>query len=1483
MTKDTDMTQKPESPDAECENSGEKQAIASPEVSWDDNSSGTTGISETLFGRSEQVQTILRAWERTGQAKQIIHIQGPSGIGKSALVQSVGKYLGRKRCRYICGKFDQTCHSLPYSALSSALNSGVEWILSQDGPTFDSWKSKITRALKNDASLITQIVPNLKYIIPSQEPSTFLSPIAEKNRFEYLFQIFIRAFTDPDQPLLVFVDDLQWADDASMDLIRLICLDDDLSHILFVVAFREKEMLPEHPWFTLLEELARRNMPVEQLTVPPLKRRHIQQQLCYLLQCPLEKVYELSKVVANKTGGIPILIEGFVLFVQKQSLLTYNSTSAQWEWNAADLGRLPVCDNAALFISARIAELDKQYLDILVTAALLGYRFEVVQLLCCCEMEPCIIEHALSSAEKIGLLVTEIREDRNAPARTTAAAVAYSFAHDCIQDSLLTTLTQQEYEAKAVRIGRVLQAHLDEENSANALFQVINLLNVAPCGAHHVQDLFKLVLLNHKGGVLALTRAAYVTAFTYFSKGIECVEFLMQTIPGKPSSWAVYPELTQELYQGAAQAALLLGKSQEMDALVTCVDEQIDDPLSKTKIYEIKTSFLYASGKMDEAIDVALDFARQLGVRLKKHPRTSDILFGLLCTLWQLRKRKTAGLAELSGMSDPAIVSVLRVFSCTTLAAFYARPHLLPLIIFTSIRLSLQFGNTDASAFAYAGYGFLLCGLMQRFEAGHQFGLLALRLLRENNFRSVEARTIATVHGFISHWQQHLLESCPSLLQGHRIGRETGDHQFAATCAATYCSFSFYGGVDLQFLYRQMNTLRDDLKHLNQSVPVDDLNMFRQVVFNLTTWNAEPWALRGPIYDRETCSDTMEAAGNYFGLFTQDYLSLLLCVLFHKSQESIRFADAASRRSDAAMALPESYGLLFYDSIARLSVLSSCSWRRRHRYLHTVRRNLRKLKKWSAVVPENIVHKYELVKGLLCAHHLQHRQAADYFSRGIQHARENNYLHEQALGLELAGRYYLAGNDEHTASRYISQAHELYMQWGAVAKTAAMEQMYPPFVFADTASVYPRAFFGKEREEALVTGGDLHDVLEAARAIARETRFSRIMEKLIQLVLKKTQATRALLFLYEEQQLYLQALAETKNDYVEIMQQRSLDQLQLSLPTSVIHFVTRARQTVILENSIQSTIFAADPYIRGNPWISVLCMPIFRKNTCAGILYLEKTAAHTGFHKGQLKILDILLGQAIVSIENSKLYASLHKEKGLASAANRQIDVHRRLLQNMSAELAMVEEQERKSIADDLHDSVTQTLALSVIQLKKHIQSLSSQKQQSLHLVLAQTEEAVKQIRSLTFQLSPKILYDFGLVPALEWLVDDMKSSHSMDVTLRNELPLHSSLDNLTENANITLYRAVRELLINVCKHADTRKAVIWMTCDTSEVVFTVADEGKGFNSFLDTESSGGGYGLVRLQERIQALGGDVTIDTAPYSGSRVSLSLPLKSNQKET
>ncbi len=1447
-------------------------------------------IPETIFGRNKERQLIIDAWNsvKFKSVKQVVSLSGEPGVGKTGLIHNIFFERFNHEENAIWGKFDQAMHNTPYSVFITAFQTLIDRILGKNQKEFDIWKNTLKRVLGSNGQLVINIYPDLEKIIGPQPPVASLSPIAEKNRFDYVFKKFIGAFSNKNAPLILFIDDLQWADSASMEVIRSICLEEVICPLLLITAFREKEMPSSHGWNDLIKQMAENNVSRLHFHLSPLAPAQVSEIICKTLNITSDCAEELSETTLLKTRGNPQFIKDFLNFIYHKKLIWYDAAAATWKWNLNSIKMARISDSAAGIIKQHIRTLGGESQRLLKLAACLGNRFSLKTLIIGSGKDARQVQDLVEPLVREGIInLYKTVEDKDSNTKQKkniyTEQILYSFSHDIIQQEALHLFDQFQLEKKQWQIGNRFLVYFNKKIPREYKSVTTDLLNAGSTQCRYEEEKLALARLNNECGKSALENIAYQAAYDYFHKGISLVQSSISNV-NKSIVWGIDFSLSLSLYEGCAHAVFLLSRFDELDDLFRLMDENIADMIQKTFFYELKIGALFARNRMEEAIDLTLDFSSSLGIHFPQKTRKFHVIAAFLKTRILLFNKKADDLERLPLMTDPAKLAALRVINSAILAFHTVRPDLMALIVFKSIQLSVRYGITETCVFGYAGYGLTLCGRFNRIEEGISFGRLALRLVEKHRLKSIEARTNSVFQNFIIHWKDDLKNIREHLLNNYKIGLETGDHQFACICAYSFCSSGFFCGESLEILNSQLNKSKKIIQNLNNAIVLHSMNILLHAISQLTSDSRKSIEKIGDLKGIKTDLKKIVQSNDLMGLFNYYHLSMMMSYLFQKIDNAVDSANSARKHFDVIMGMVDSVNFIFYETLSRISFLEFCPASLKKSNLRQVKSNVKLFQKWADLSPGKFAHKLYLLKARLFELKNNSNKANRFYDLAVTSSGKTAYVHDRSVIMESAGRFYLRADETNKAGILLKQAYDNYLIWGAVAKANDMKLKYPPYLFQTDAPQNITEEQNGDRKihkrlgDDMITSYtvDIHTILKASQAIAKETQFDVLMDSLIRSILENSGASKAVLLMYSNNTLKMEVGAKVNPLKTEIMGSVPFDDSTQKLPVSIIHYVKRTDQSIILNNALQSDEFGQDPYVKKNRPISILCSPIYNKNMKAGMLYLENNFIQGTFSEERLKILNILISQAVVSIENAMLFKTLDREKIQKEAAVGEIKLQKRLIENMSSQIVMLEERERKALADDLHDSASQLLSICLLNLQQLKRELSQKQQHELESTHRLLKKALQEIRSITFQLSPKVLHEFGLTAAIDWLAEDLYVQTSLECTFFNKLT--TDID-LNETVNVTIYRAVRELLINIVKHAETMRAQITLSDENQMLRLTVEDGGRGFaldSQQFSKDIQHNGYGLWRIKEKIHALNGSVSIGSHLGKGTRVTIRVPI-------
>ncbi|HXH19866.1 MAG TPA: serine/threonine-protein kinase PknK, partial [Chitinophagales bacterium] len=850
-------------------------------------------VSQKLYGRESQISEMLQAFSRVSRgAAEVFMVTGYSGIGKSSLVYEIHKPVLQNRGYFISGKFDQYKRDVPYFSLVQAFQDLVKQILTESDEAIALWKKKLTEALAPNGQLIIEVIPEVESIIGKQQPVPELPPAESQNRFNLVFLEFVKVFSSPTHPLAVFLDDLQWSDLASLRLIELITGDTTIHHLFLIGAYRNNEVSATHPLTITLEKIRKSPAVLHTIILEPLSLTDINHLLADSLSASAEKTKSLALLSGQKTNGNPFFLNQFLKTLYQEQLLYFDGNAKQWAWEIEKIKQQNITENVVELMAGKIQKLGNPVQQTLMLAACIGSRFDLKTLAVVCEKTPAEVSCELLPALAEGLLVP-LNADYNY-AGDLPGSVFYEFLHDRVQQAAYSLIDERYRKTVHLKIGRLLLDNTPEEAMDDEVFNIISHLNTAMDLIESPAEKALLARLNLSAGKKAMASVAFQSALRYFETGIRLLG---------NSSWEHHYDLTLSLYNEATEASYVVTDFFSMRRLADEALRNAQSLLDKLKVYEVMISASISQDKMLEAVQQALEVLRLLGAKFPPNPGKGDILFSLLRTQWLLAGKKPEDLENLPLMSDPAYRAVMRIMARINSASYLAMPSLLPLLVLKATRMSVKYGNTEESAYAFALYGMILCGVLGDIDKGYRFGNLAMRLVQKLNIRFYKTRVHLGVSDFVTHWKEPLRNTFEPMLEGYRSGLETGDFEFAGFIAHNYCSHLYFAGVNLKEVNSEINKYSSVMRSLEHKAALLFNDLFQQAVLNFMGKNEDPRFLMGEVYDERKMLQVHRELRQGTAIYYMYVNKLMLCYHFEDYQRAIENAENAEKNLESAIAL----------------------------------------------------------------------------------------------------------------------------------------------------------------------------------------------------------------------------------------------------------------------------------------------------------------------------------------------------------------------------------------------------------------------------------------------------------------------------------------------------------------------------------------------------------------------------------------------------
>ncbi|MBW4421515.1 MAG: PAS domain S-box protein [Myxacorys californica WJT36-NPBG1] len=1201
-------------------------------------------IPQKLYGREAEIAALWVAFDRVAGSKavrEMMLVSGYAGIGKTALVQELSKPITAKHGYFIWGKFDQFQRNIPYSAIVDALQKLVQQLLGEPNEQVEVWRSRLLTALGSNGQIIIDVIPEVEFIIGKQPPVPEVGATEAQNRFNLTFQRFMRAFCAKEHPLVIFLDDLQWIDSATLKLIELILLDEQTQSLFLIGAYRNHEVSSTHSLILMLESLRNQGVAIQEITLTPLTLEPLIQLIAETLHCNPDTVRSLAQVVLRKTEGNPFFVGEFLKLLHSENLLTFDAQQLSWQWNLAEIEAQDITDNVVELLLRQLQKLPEATQQTLCIAACVGSEFDLETLALSaernsegtvCEKSPKAIFQDLLAVIQAGLIqpLSELDED--------LLVQEYKFLHDRVQQAAYALIDESQKQVVHLQIGRNLLEKTSPEQRFDRLFTIVDHLDQGTELVTAQPERTEIATLNLTAGQKAKAATAYEAAFKYFTTGLKLLN---------SESWQSEYDLTLALYSEAAEAAYLQGRFDEMEQLVEVVLDRAKTVVDKVQAYDSRIQGYLSQGNLKEVLKTGLEALKLLGIDLIENPSQADIQRELESTAAVLAEREIEDLINLPEMTAPEPLAAVSISTNMGSAAFITLPALWILIVCKRVNLSINYGNTTWSPHSYAAYGSVLCGVVQDIELGYKFGQLALSLAERLNTKKGNAKALMLSSTHIMHWKVHLRNTIPMLADAYQDGVETGDFETAGYAAYDVCYNSFFAGEELTQLEQKTAFYSKSIDQIRRESPSNWLAILRQTILSLQDSPENSSRLVSRLHNEEQALSHAIAVkdGNAIQIL---YLhKVMLCYLFEEHRQAVQTAILARQHFEEVTAIKVLPVFCFYHSLTLLSLLLDASNSEKAAWLSCVSSNQEKMQKWASHAPMNYLHKFYLVEAEKARVLGQFFEAEELYERAIAGATEHEFIQEEALAYELAAKHYLARGREKFAQTYMKEAHYCYDRWGATAKVKDLETRYPQFFpqssRAASASIPITA---KTISNPFHTTFDLAAVMKASQAISREIELKQLLRSLMQTLIENAGAQTGYLILENSGEWSIEAACELNTDENSCATQ-VLQSIPIAdqLPESIIQYVIRTLKPVTLNDATREGAFVNEPYIQQNQPQSVFCLPLLNQAKLVGVLYLENRLAARVFTPERSQVLQLLSTQAAIAIENAKLYSELQAKE----------------------------------------------------------------------------------------------------------------------------------------------------------------------------------------------------------------------------------------------
>ena len=1222
-------------------------------------------IPQKLYGRSKEISELIATFERVSEgASEFLLVDGYSGIGKSALIHEIHKPIVRRQGYFVSGKFEQNKQNIPYFAFSQAFRELVRQLLTESADSVRSWREEVLAAVGGDAQVLIDVIPEIELITGSQPPVPELSEVEAEQRFRRVFQSFLRVFGGRGQPLVVFLDDLQWVDPASLKLILPLVSDPESRELFLIGTYRDNEVGPTHPLTLELERIEKAGTTLRRIHLVPLELDSVNELVTDTFRVEGEESRAFAQLLLEKTGGNPFFLKQFLRSLHSDDLLDFDREARQWRWDLAEIRRQDRTDNVIDLMVRSLRRLSPESQKILGVAACVGNQFRLSVLEQVVERRKQEVVEDLWEAIGQGFVVpiggtyrldTGDGNSVNLPASVGAwdaaespalgtSVVACGFLHDRIHAAAYSLNDADERRWIHYQVGQFLLAESREEHDLDErIFEVVYHLDEARELITAADDRRRLADLNLQAGRRAYSSTAFGLARDLLRVGLELLG---------EAGWDDHYSLAYQLQLLEARCTYLLGDHGAADRSFDVLLERARTTHEKIELYTIKTQLRRHAIQYDAAVEVGIEGLAVAGIQFPA-PRDDEALRAEVQKVVpgleaRLAEHRIEDLIDLPTMSDAHQLALMNLLEELSVLGVFFSPPFIHLATLTMLDVTLEHGSCPATSSAYILYGMYLSTECGDAATGYRFGRLAYDLAHKVGDASAISKSGVFLGTWLQHWRCHVRDTLSVLEDAYVTSFRSGVPAYGNYAAFFIPVHTWASGADLA---DAAETFEKYQPHLDDQGLAAALS-YRDMLVALTEGPAalEGHALAvGEGYGQKLFDDNLPLALHHHAN-TRAALYYLLGQP-HKALSATEFADTTGTIEEVLYAQVAVTERVFYHALTLAAVLSG----RLGEDERTTRRTqlegrLAQLVGWSSACRENFHCRERLVRAEIARLDDDALTAFACYDEAIAAARDHGFVQVEAIANEQAGKLYNELGRERVARLYLETARRLYERWGADAKLRQLDRLFPDLLshsetgeldvsgtWASASGFFP-AFPGTVDSESL----DLTTVMKASQAISGEIVLSRLLERMLQISLENAGAEKGALVLVRDAGLCVEAEGSLR-DEVTILPSVPIAE-HPRLPRSVLEYAHRTGEPLTLDDASGEGNFQNDPYIHDN-WVkSVFCMPILKQGEAVGLLYLENRTARKTFTPDRVRVLQLLAAQAAISLENATLYDTLEQK-----------------------------------------------------------------------------------------------------------------------------------------------------------------------------------------------------------------------------------------------
>lgn len=1393
-------------------------------------------ISKNIYSREKEFLEISKMFERVKEGEQLnLVISGSPGVGKTSLVKEFLKKKA-KDIYFMKAKFDSLKSEIPYIQLIEAFNGFIDYLLTLDKVQIQNLRNLILKNLGVRVAILKELIPKIEHIIGRQKTEQNCYTKDTEKIFFDTFMDLIQVFASLGDPLIIFLDDIQWIDKASLKLMEGI-MKSSIGNLFLILSYRDEKTEDNLKLKDLIKNLSKDVENIEYIKLKPMTLQDVNT----LVEDSLGREYPwslgLCRYLYEKTGGNPFALKDMLYTLYDLDFLKYDFYTGCWEFYMDRLESFNIEDNLVYFIVNKLSKFSDNIIRIIKYASCMGVSFKAESLRQIFKENRESFYNYLEGFIREGILYR--------------SGDLFKFAHDKVHNAVYSSISNEERVLIHREIGKFFYGKMGCIDSNQDFFEMVNQFNMGKAMIRDKREKYDLAKLNLQAGEKAKKQMAFQSAGNYFNKGAELLD---------KDAWEGEYKLTLSLFSELCELNYYENCNDKAEVILSDILKHVKSPIHRAKARLIKINAYVNQNRDEEVVDLAIEAFKALGYYLPKKPSNLRVIFEILLTRFYCsNKNMNKGIKHKEIIDEKELV-MLEILLATGFSMFVQNPKLIVVNSSRGCRYSIKEGVNIYTPNSFIAYATMLNVLLKDYKKAFKIGEYAIKLSEEygDNFSNTSAYCIFS--GFIQFPLEPFTKCEENLIKAIGYGYNCGNYIYLSYAISFYINFMSLRGATLGEIKYKI----EEFSYNNKKIKDIHVEKFLKIYKGFILELQEKWiSPKNHLEEEGIFGEIYEIGEKREQILLVDYHLCKIRLLYYKGEyhKAIEESKKAIKYENMVKGHISILEIKFYYSLSITCIYERLNIKEKIKYLKVLNKEIRNLKILQKSCPENFKHKYGILYAELCRIKGRKHKADEFYEMAVKSAGENNFIQDQAIALELAGKFFNTLGFQERSKSYIWSAYKCYEQWGAKAKVNKLAEEYP----------YLKELKASSEKDVFLSKIDMNTILKTFHALAEEINIQQLLKKIITIVMQNAGATRCILALEKNEELYIEAKGEIEIDEIKIETFKSMPLKSSQLiDSSIINYLTRTGKTIVSGNLQDMYMLNYGFKVMNKGIKSMMCLPIIHNSIFKGIIYLENNLINNAFTSNQIEILKVLCSQLYISIENAYLYSNLQNLNEKLEEKVRERTEH---LENSQKEAAkvLVEKsvlEERTRIAREIHDTVGHTLTSINVQIevaKRLIRKEPELAAENLELSQEQVRDGLSNIRK-SLKMLREGNYSEEFIPSMESFIE--KTMRYTGIKIDYQI---SILPKLSPTERYVLYRALQEGITNGIRHGGSNCFYFKLGVDGDCIVFLLKDYGKG------RDKINLGFGLEAMNDRVKEIGGVLLIESKEGKGCTLRINIPIK------